>query len=59
MGSWNSICVTIPTDSPEEFVEELETILQQEWSDLKGAVEVPADVEGLLSERTFNWLISK
>lgn len=46
MGSWNSICVTIPTDSPEEFVEELETILQQEWSDLKGAVEVPADVEG-------------
>ena len=41
MGSWNSVCITLYTESPTDLAHEVESFLDSDWEDVRGSVTIP------------------
>lgn len=41
MGSWNSVCITLRTESPAELAREVESVVDGDWDELRDRVSVP------------------
>lgn len=50
MGSWNALCLTIPTETPSELADRIEQLLQQDWRTLTNDVTLPDDAVDLTED---------
>ena len=41
MGSWNSVCITLSTESPTNLADEVASFLDAEWNDVREPVNIP------------------